>query len=262
MLHYLDDTCPGHSGSPVWVENPAAVGGRVMVGVHVARDDGLGTIANRAVAFTPAVLAQIRAWVAAAPGSGTRPMLRRGSSGPSVIELQTRLNAWRGTRAAAPFAPLLVDGVFGPRTDSAVRIFQRDNALAVDGVVGPITWGRLLSAPAGPVFESEFEFSSDALLRNICLSGGTMANRLRQAIQTAKARSPQHWQIAVDRIRKQGATWINRVSNQLSSQIGRLTKPELDRVIGCIARVEHAIGFETTPFRRLKEAAHRQMAQP
>ena len=30
MLHYLDDTCPGHSGSPVWVENSPAAGGRVV----------------------------------------------------------------------------------------------------------------------------------------------------------------------------------------------------------------------------------------
>jgi Putative peptidoglycan binding domain/Heterokaryon incompatibility protein Het-C len=69
------------------------------------------------------------------PPSG-RPTLRRGSRGPAVRELQQRLNA-RG-------AGLVVDGIFGPRTQAAVRTFQRTNRLQVDGVVGARTWARLL----------------------------------------------------------------------------------------------------------------------
>jgi hypothetical protein len=71
------------------------------------------------------------------PAPGARPTLRRGSRGPAVRELQQRLNA-RGAR-------LVVDGIFGPRTQAAVRTFQRTNGLQVDGVVGPRTWARLLS---------------------------------------------------------------------------------------------------------------------
>jgi V8-like Glu-specific endopeptidase len=48
MLEYLDDTCPGHSGSPVWVRRHATMGGRVLVGVHVRG----GTAANGAVKLT------------------------------------------------------------------------------------------------------------------------------------------------------------------------------------------------------------------
>jgi peptidoglycan hydrolase-like protein with peptidoglycan-binding domain len=35
---------------------------------------------------------------------------------------------------------IVVDGVFGPRTDEAVRAFQRSTQLVVDGIVGPRTW--------------------------------------------------------------------------------------------------------------------------
>ena len=57
--------------------------------------------------------------------------LQRGSSGPEVEALQQRLNA----RGAAP--QLVVDGVFGARTEAAVIAFQGAHNLVADGVVGP-----------------------------------------------------------------------------------------------------------------------------
>ena len=37
-----------------------------------------------------------------------------------------------------------VDGKFGPGTDAAVRAFQRGASIGVDGIVGPVTWTKLL----------------------------------------------------------------------------------------------------------------------
>lgn len=52
--------------------------------------------------------------------------------GPAVVELQELLCAYG--------FPLKLDGDFGWRTEAAVRTFQRQHRLRVDGIVGPQTW--------------------------------------------------------------------------------------------------------------------------
>src|SRR5699024_3433113 len=64
--------------------------------------------------------------------------LRWGSRGGAVQDLQAALNDQGAT--------LAVDGVFGPRTHSAVKSYQSSNGLLVDGVVGPKTRGALNGA--------------------------------------------------------------------------------------------------------------------
>jgi glutamyl endopeptidase len=53
MLEYLDDMCPGHSGSPVWVRRHPTMGGRVLVAVNSAQRSG-PQAANLGVLLTPA----------------------------------------------------------------------------------------------------------------------------------------------------------------------------------------------------------------
>jgi peptidoglycan hydrolase-like protein with peptidoglycan-binding domain len=37
-----------------------------------------------------------------------------------------------------------VDGIFGPNTEAAVKAFQQSKGLAADGIVGPLTWPKLV----------------------------------------------------------------------------------------------------------------------
>jgi hypothetical protein len=65
-------------------------------------------------------------------------ILRRGSMGPEVKALQEGLNA-----KLTPSPGLKPDGIFGPMTDAAVRRFQTDNWLVIDGYAGPCTQNAL-----------------------------------------------------------------------------------------------------------------------
>jgi hypothetical protein len=73
-------------------------------------------------------------------------ILRIGSRGTKVIELQKGLN-----ERLKPSPKLVPDGIFGNLTLTAVRKFQADNWLVVDGEVGPCTFnaatGRETYAP-------------------------------------------------------------------------------------------------------------------
>ena len=73
------------------------------------------------------------------PGTPIRP----GSRGPYVTVIQTELNRISRNYPAIPKIPE-VDGIYGPRTEAAVRKFQEVFGLDVDGVVGKATWYALV----------------------------------------------------------------------------------------------------------------------
>jgi peptidoglycan hydrolase-like protein with peptidoglycan-binding domain len=68
-----------------------------------------------------------------------------GSSGQPVRDLQNSLNA-----ALFPSPNLVADGIFGSKTDAAVRGFQRERRIVVDGIVGPVTRCVLRGGRRGP----------------------------------------------------------------------------------------------------------------
>jgi N-acetylmuramoyl-L-alanine amidase len=57
--------------------------------------------------------------------------IKKGSQGAAVKQLQAALH-------------LSQDGIFGRITEEAVRDFQRKNGLKADGIVGDVTWAKLL----------------------------------------------------------------------------------------------------------------------
>ena len=65
-----------------------------------------------------------------------QPTIAPGATGDTVRRLQRALRR-------TPDLGLSVDGVFGPKTETAVKGFQQGAGLVVDGIVGPLTWGAL-----------------------------------------------------------------------------------------------------------------------
>jgi putative chitinase len=66
---------------------------------------------------------------AAAPSS---PVLRVGSQGDLVAKMQEVLG-------------VTADGIFGPGTEAAVKVWQARNGLAADGIVGPATQAKMFA---------------------------------------------------------------------------------------------------------------------
>lgn len=73
----------------------------------------------------------------------TLSTIRQGSRGELVRYAQQKLySKLYGEVGTA-------DGVFGAKTANAVRAFQRENGLVVDGIIGPRTWAVLSSIEGG-----------------------------------------------------------------------------------------------------------------
>jgi hypothetical protein len=87
------------------------------------------------------------------------PSIRSGDREHPVHTLQYLLRARNH--------PVTVDGIFGPKTDAAVRAFQVEKHLTIDGIVGPKTWSALIitvkrgsQGDAVRGVQEEFEFRS------------------------------------------------------------------------------------------------------
>lgn len=139
------------------------------------------------------------------------PLVRRGSTGHPVRTLQHLL--------AARSRPVTVDGVFGPVTEAAVRAFQKDKHLAVDGDVGPKTWAALVvqvkrgstgDAVKGVQEEFQFRNLSGDPSKGLAIDGvfGPLTETEVKAFQSALG-------IAVDGI-VGPVTWRALVSGMLS----------------------------------------------
>ena len=66
--------------------------------------------------------------------------VRQGDEGEAVMAVQEEVNFRNQADEGEGPARLVVDGIFGPLTDDAVRWHQRGVELDDDGIVGPLTW--------------------------------------------------------------------------------------------------------------------------
>lgn len=118
------------------------------VGIHI----GGGNIIECAKTVHRSTVSGNKAWTHYAIPNGlggdtpmpTHSTIRRGSTGPDVVECQTDL-----IRLQYDLSPYGADGKFGAKTETAVKQFQKDNGLKADGIVGPATWSAL-DAAVGP----------------------------------------------------------------------------------------------------------------
>ena len=74
--------------------------------------------------------------------------VKQGSTGDAVRGVQEEFQF--RNQSGDPSLGLQVDGIFGPKTDEAVRGFQQALSydapeVVVDGIVGPVTWRALVS---------------------------------------------------------------------------------------------------------------------
>ena len=136
--------------------NPATIKGTIVNGQRVPYPAGTN-FSNAPRAAAPAAAPAAAQPAAANPtpntnitGTTTTPNgnLRNGSRGPDVKSIQQSLGMARDEQ----------DGIFGPKTEAAVRAFQQEAGIQVDGVVGPETRAALmdrLSSQTSPAPEPD-----------------------------------------------------------------------------------------------------------
>ena len=97
------------------------------------------------------------------------PTLRKGSKGEYVTLLQTKL-----IQRGYSLEPFGADGSYGNVTVAAVRMFQKDNGLADDGICGQKTWSAIMDG-AATTFTVRIEHVSRSVAEEIVKKfGGTM----------------------------------------------------------------------------------------
>lgn len=137
----------------LWRKSKTSASGHVFFYTHTGKDGKIhGIGGNQSDAVSAAgypldrVLAIRRAPEIAAPGAVHAPISRAsvakgtGRASRVVRKLQQILSG-------LGYALGGIDGKFGPLTSAALRAFQENAGLVVDGVAGPATWAALDSAP-------------------------------------------------------------------------------------------------------------------
>lgn len=135
-------------------------------------------------------------------------ILRQGSTGNEVKEVQRRLKAWGYYNGS-------VDGVFGAGTRSAVIAFQKKNGLTADGVVGKSTYKALgMNSSYQALAGSSSSGSSSSSSQGVNGFSSSEVYLLAKTIYAEGRGEPYTGQVAI------GAVVLNRVrSSQFPNSI-------------------------------------------
>lgn len=145
---------------------------------------------RKKIILTLSVLLTLNIFAFALAQQASADLYKRGSSGATVREIQTRLKNW-GYYSGS------VDGIYGSQTEKAVRYFQSKNGLSVDGQVGNLTLAALGMQPSG---------NSGGGAMGSSGSSGDL-NLLARLISAEARGEPYEGQVAV------GAVVLNRVEH-------------------------------------------------
>lgn len=106
--------------------------------------------------------------------------LRRGSRGNEVKLIQYYLNFLSFFNNRLP--SIDADGIFGPATENAVKAFQSEYGLTVDGIVGRDTWNRLQDAYFSTLnsLPDEYRSYSSLLYPGYVITTGASGNVVTQ----------------------------------------------------------------------------------
>ena len=117
------------------VKSPHRLNKKVCGGFAMSRE-------KKILVLALAVIFAVNIFIIALVQHASADLYKKGSSGPTVTEIQTRLKNW-GYYSGS------VDGVYGSQTEKAVRWFQQKNGLQADGQVGDLTLAALGMTPTG-----------------------------------------------------------------------------------------------------------------
>ncbi len=94
------------------------------------------SVKHKKIILAVALLFAVNILIIALAQSAEASLYKRGSSGATVTQIQTRLKSW-GYYSGS------VDGIYGSETERAVKYFQRTNGLTADGQAGDKTLAAL-----------------------------------------------------------------------------------------------------------------------
>jgi peptidoglycan hydrolase-like protein with peptidoglycan-binding domain len=154
-----------------------------------------------------------------------QPTIRLGAKGDAVKRAQRALRR-------TPNLSVVVDGVFGPATQQAVKAFQSSSPpLAEDGIVGPATWSALPDGGPMPMLRQGSELDAVLPLQEVLTNGAV--NQWGTGPGEVDGKFGPHTRASVEAFQKWGhvkvdgivgdQTWdvsLNAMSSDLETAVG------------------------------------------